>query len=92
MAEVKETRQWQRTFCPHCQESVSKSTYCRHRERYHNKQSGKWICTGNRGVDTAEKSELHASTSSCSDESMHDMDTEETPVAAQTGQNATNTV
>ena len=29
------TRLWQRKYCPHCDETVSKSTYYRHRSEYY---------------------------------------------------------
>ena len=35
-------RRWQRTFCPHCEEAVSKSTYYRHREKFYDVRTGEW--------------------------------------------------
>ena len=42
MDQVSQPRQWQQTFCPHCQEKVSKSTYYRHREKYYDVRSNEW--------------------------------------------------
>lgn len=42
MSTRREPRQWQRLFCPHCGEKVSKSTYYRHREEYYDARSGEW--------------------------------------------------
>lgn len=39
---TREPRQWQRIFCPHCGEKVSKSTYYRHREEFYDVRSGGW--------------------------------------------------
>ena len=42
MSEKKVPRRWQRAFCPHCEDTVSKSTYYRHREKYYDVRSGEW--------------------------------------------------
>jgi hypothetical protein len=42
MSVSRETRQWQRLFCPHCEAKVSKSTYYRHREEHYDLCTGAW--------------------------------------------------
>ena len=42
MSASRETRQWQRLFCPHCEEKVSKSTYYRHRAEHYDLRTGAW--------------------------------------------------
>lgn len=59
MSTTKEPRQWQRMFCPHCGEKVSKSTYYRHRVEFYDVRSGEWkssddpISSSQRETDTA---------------------------------------
>lgn len=36
-------RQWQRIYCPHCGEQVSKSTYYRHRATYYDTVLETWM-------------------------------------------------
>lgn len=70
------SRQWQRIFCPHCDERVSKSTYYRHREKYYDVRTGEWR-TGVEGVTSSARTSVlesnpHDDVGDSSDSFEHD--------------------
>ena len=79
MSHTREPRQWQQTFCPHCEETATKSSYYRHREKCYDVRLGVWSkssddtftdTSGSSRVDTAVPG-FHVSSASESDEEGH---------------------